>query len=81
MNNDVFHGDDVSEGIYVTQIRSDKCRDRIVKVLRRCVLRPLRILAYEAERAKFPLIDPITRLFRPLIRFRKFIFGRAAGET
>lgn len=26
---------------------------------------------------KLPLIDSITRLFRRLIRFRKFIFGRA----
>lgn len=68
-------------GIYVTQIRSDKCRDRIVKVLRRCVSRSRPVLARARSRAaKFALIDSITRLFRPLIRFHKCIFDRAERE-
>jgi len=58
------------------QIR--KSHDRAVKVLRRCVLRLWDVRKRGQNRtAKFALIDPITRLFRRLIRFCKFIFGGA----
>lgn len=55
-----------------------KSPDRAVKVLRRCVLRLWGVRERGQNRtAKFALIDSITRLFRRLIRFRKFIFGGA----
>lgn len=64
--------------IEIDIIRSTKSHDRAVKVLRQCVLRLWGIRERGQNRtAKFALIDSITRLFRHLIRFCKFIFGGA----